>query len=328
MKNNSKTYKIVVSGLMLALGILLPLLTAHGFGLPGTVLLPMHIPVFLAGLLCGPVYGLICGIIIPAASTLLTGMPAVFPMLPIMLGELASYGFVSGMIYKAYNKSAYPALLGAMLCGRIVYGVIFAILMSFNGGMKALSVFAAITTGLPGIAVQLILIPVLVKLINRYYRGNHVEEKAMEILKNQGSALENGSSCLVIKNKEIVYSGEGRGVKPLIELYENHPELLSDAFVIDKIIGRAAAVILILGGAKKAFGEVMSDGAIELLQKNGITAQFDKRVDTILNRAGNGMCPLEKASLDCEDYAQCYENIKKTISELMTKAPTVLAEQN
>ena len=75
-------YRIVLAGVLTALGVLLPFVTAHAFGVPGTVLLPMHLPVLLMGLLCGPQFGAAGGLLIPVISSLLTGMPVAFPMLP------------------------------------------------------------------------------------------------------------------------------------------------------------------------------------------------------------------------------------------------------
>ena len=84
----NKNQKLAITGLLLAIGIILPFATAHGIGIPGTVLLPMHIPVLLCGLLCGPAYGSGLGLVLPILNSLLTGMPVLYPMAPIMTAEL------------------------------------------------------------------------------------------------------------------------------------------------------------------------------------------------------------------------------------------------
>ena len=171
MTQFSKIHAMVVAGLLIAIGILLPMALGHAVGLPGTVLLPMHIPVILAGLLTGPKYGLLVGIITPILSNLITGMPPTFPMLPIMIGELGVYGLVSGFLFLKFSNvqngfvRVYMSMLPAMILGRAIYGAIFYVLVLASSytadSIRALTVPAAIITGLPGIAIQLVAIPVI-----------------------------------------------------------------------------------------------------------------------------------------------------------------------
>lgn len=168
----NKTQKFTVCALLLAIGIILPYATAHGFGIPGTMLLPMHIPVFLCGFLCGPLYGGALGLMLPILNSLLTGMPTLFPMLPIMLCELTVYGFTSGAVFTKtalfrQKYGIYIALPISMICGRIAYAIAFYTLLLFIGDLKALSIGAAIVTGIPGIIIQLVLIPQIVLLCKR-----------------------------------------------------------------------------------------------------------------------------------------------------------------
>lgn len=171
----NKTQRLSVAGLFLALGIILPYATAHGLGLPGTLLLPMHIPVLLCGFLCGPLYGMLCGMALPPLNTLLTGMPSPFPMLPIMFFELTVYGLVSGLLFSKTplgqkKFGIYAALPITMLCGRIAYAATFYTLMLTVGKLKALAVTAAITTGLPGILIQLLIIPPILLIVGESAR--------------------------------------------------------------------------------------------------------------------------------------------------------------
>ena len=167
-KHNNKTQTITTMGLLTAVGLILPYVTGHAFGVPGTILLPMHFPIFLMGMLCGPVWGIIGGMVVPLISSLLTGMPVFYPMLPIMMCELAVYGGVSGVLYYQKRKNLYVSLIAAMVCGRIVHGAVWAML--FLAGGKAVtfvSAFAFVVDGIPGIVLQLLLIPPIVKSVNK-----------------------------------------------------------------------------------------------------------------------------------------------------------------
>ncbi len=163
------TKKITTLGLFLALGILFPYFTGHAFGIPGTILLPMHIPVIIIGMMYGPITGLILGLLIPFLSAILTGMPGALFM-PIMIVELGVYGMISGLLYKKLNQNIYVSLVGAMICGRIGYGLMAYFLVNiFNLAQyaKVVSVFTAVTVGLPGIIIQLIFIPIIVKMLGK-----------------------------------------------------------------------------------------------------------------------------------------------------------------
>lgn len=312
--------KIVLSGLLIAVGLLLPFVTAHAFGAPGNILLPMHLPVFLIGFLCGPVYGALGGIIIPVLSTALTGMPPVFPMLPVMAGELLTYGLVSGLLYKKVKLPLYPSLFITMLCGRVIYGLIFAALLTANNdSIKLMSILGSFAQGIPGVAVQLVLVPVIVAAANKFYRGEDyraakAEEAVLDCAKQM--IAEEKASCVIIKNNKIVHSSIGPGVAPLIRLYENNPDILKGAFVVDKVIGKAAAMMTVLGGAVRVYGVVMSKAAESYLRGQNIPAGYGRCVDIISNRTGDGLCPLEKAVMDADSPEAAYQLLKDTIRKL------------
>ncbi len=124
------------------------------------------------------------------------------------------------------------------------------------------------------------------------------------------------ASCVVIRNGKIACMGKGLGIAPLISIYENKPETLRGAFVVDKVIGKAAAMMIVLGGAKSAYGEVMSVSACEYLAKHGCDFAFGRRIDTVSNRTGNGICPLERSVLGVDDPAAGYRLLKETICRL------------
>ena len=173
--------KMVFSSVCAALCLVLPM-AFHAIPNAGQVMLPMHIPVLLCGLVCGWPYGFICGLIGPLLSSVLTGMPPA-AMLPSMMVECAVYGFTSGLLMKYIRtgKSTadlYISLTAAMATGRIAAG--FAKAWIFTPGISPFAwVSTSLITGIPGIALQLVLMPLAVaaltraKLIpNRYPKEN------------------------------------------------------------------------------------------------------------------------------------------------------------
>lgn len=159
------TKKLVYTAVFLALGILFPMLF-HLLGLPGQVLLPMHVPIFLGALTLGPISGFIVGILTPILSSLLTGMPPMIPMVPIMVFELAAYGFFAGFLYEKYPKNVFIPLITAMIIGRIVAGIAaWSVFNIFN--MDEINILTYISSsfvkGLPGIIMSLVLVPLLYK---------------------------------------------------------------------------------------------------------------------------------------------------------------------
>jgi hypothetical protein len=312
----SAAHRIVLSGLLVALGLLLPYFTAHAYGIPGTVLLPMHIPVFLMGLLCGPLYGALGGLMIPFLSSMATGMPPFFPMLPIMAGELFTYGLVSGLLYQKGRMPLYPSMLLAMLCGRVVYGLIFtALLLANHGVLRVLSVTAAIIEGIPGIISQLLLVPTIVSAVQRHSHYG-AEIKTLSLEKAKQMIKDGKASCVLIKNGRIMRTMSGQGVAPLLSIYEKEPEVLQGAFVVDKVIGKAAALLLVLGGAKGAYGLVVSSAGCAYLKARGFQVNYGELIDKISNRTGDGICPLENSVLDLDDPEAGYYRLKETLKRL------------
>ena len=314
----NKTQRLTVSGFLVALGIVLPYVSAHGLGISGNVLLPLHIPVFLCGFLCGPYYGAVCGITLPLLNSLLTGMPSPFPMLPIILPELTVYGLISGLLFSktslGKNKfGVYLALLISMICGRIAYATAFYTLLLSVGEFKALTVGSAIVTGLPGIIIQLLTIPSIIFIIgkNMLEQNKNAIESAINLIRADKA------SCVVIKDKKIVNIEHASGISPIIAMYESG--VLENAVIVDKIIGKAAALVMSLGGVKACYGITTSVSAIEHLKSRGIEVKYDNCVDHIINRRGDGLCPMEDAVKDISNETEALEAIKKRLSELNSK---------
>lgn len=170
MKETTKN--MTLAAMFLAIGLLLPLLTGQ---IPqiGNMLLPMHIPVFLCGLICGWQYGAVVGLILPLVRYVIFGMPALFPTGIAMSFELMTYGLVAGLLYGLSRWqcvfSLYRSLLAAMVAGRIVWGIVQMILLGVSNSGFTWQMFmaGAFLNAIPGIIVQLILIPMIMVALNR-----------------------------------------------------------------------------------------------------------------------------------------------------------------
>lgn len=170
MNKTSSIKQLVISGLFIAMGLILPMVF-HTVGAGGSIFLPMHIPVLIAGFCLGLPYALAVGVITPILSSLLTGMPPLFPTLPFMSVELMTYGMVVSLLYRIYKQHMLVALIGAMISGRIMAGLVVWLLTTlFVTQLPSPVIFVkgAIITGVPGIIIQLIFIPVVVTAINTY----------------------------------------------------------------------------------------------------------------------------------------------------------------
>lgn len=170
--SNKKIERLALAAMFLALGLVLPFFTGQ---IPqiGSMLLPMHIPVFLCGLVCGWQYGLGVGFLTPLLRSAVFGMPVMYPTALAMAFELAVYGGVIGVLYQSFRKkntvSVYVSLLIAMVCGRVVWGVVQTILLGVNAQVFTLQAFlaAAFFKAIPGIVLQLILIPTIMLILRR-----------------------------------------------------------------------------------------------------------------------------------------------------------------
>lgn len=156
--------RIVLSAVCMALCVVLPM-AFHSFPNGGSIFLPMHIPVLLCGMMCSWPYGLMCGLLGPALSSLITGMPPA-AMLPSMMLECAVYGGVSGgMMCLVRTKKTwldlYISMITAMILGRVVAGLAKAWIFS-PGTAPFAWVTTSLVTGIPGICLQLVLLPILI----------------------------------------------------------------------------------------------------------------------------------------------------------------------
>lgn len=168
---NSPILRMAYAAVCLALCMVLPFLTGQ---IPqiGSALSPMHIPVLLAGFLCGPWWAAAVGAVAPLLRFALFGMPPIFPTGVAMCFELAGYGLVSGLLYRKLPKKAvnvYVSLLAAMLAGRVIWGIVRVLLSGVAGEPFTWAAFmaGAFVNAVPGIIVHIALIPVIVLALRR-----------------------------------------------------------------------------------------------------------------------------------------------------------------
>ena len=166
IKYRSNLVRLIFSAMFLSLALVLPFLTGQ---IPeiGKMLCPMHIPVLLCGFFCGPLYGAAVGAIAPLLRFALFGMPQLFPDGLAMCFELFTYGLIAGLLYYLLPKkpwAVYASLIGAMLAGRAVWGIVRVILYGVGKAPFGWAAFlsGAFIKAVPGIIVQIVLIPVLV----------------------------------------------------------------------------------------------------------------------------------------------------------------------
>lgn len=171
IKSHENIKNMVLAAMFLAIGLLLPFLTGQLKTL-GSMLLPMHIPVMLCGLICGWQYGAAVGVILPLLRNVLFGMPPM-PGAISMQFELCTYGLVIGLMYGLSKWkciiSLYRSMIVAMLAGRAVWGVAQYIILGIKGGSFGFEAFmaGAFLNAIPGIILQLIFIPVLMVALDR-----------------------------------------------------------------------------------------------------------------------------------------------------------------
>jgi LytS/YehU family sensor histidine kinase len=161
---------MVISALFLALAYVMPFLTGQ---IPeiGAMMCPMHLPVLLCGFICGWPWGVCVGFVAPIMRSLTLGMPPLFPTAICMAFELAAYGAMTGLLHRALPRKkpfVYCTLLASMIIGRIVWGLAMIVCMGIKGGAFTFAAFiaGALTNALPGIIVQLILIPIIVMVLD------------------------------------------------------------------------------------------------------------------------------------------------------------------
>ncbi len=178
-KHRRHILRLVLSGMMLALALVLPFLTGQ-IQTIGSMLCPMHLPVMLCGFICGPIWGAVIGAVAPILRYALFSMPVLFPIGLSMAAELTVYGLVCGILCRLLGKKTslkrvfglYISLVSAMVLGRVAYGVVRFALCASRGISYTLAAFLAgtVVEAIPGIVIQLVLVVPLVLAADRLTR--------------------------------------------------------------------------------------------------------------------------------------------------------------
>lgn len=164
--------KLTLSAMFLALGMVLPFLTGQ---IPqiGNMLLPMHLPVFLCALICGWQYGLPMAFVLPLLRSVTFGMPVLYPTALAMAFELGAYAFIVGLLYEKSRwqciRALYRCMIAAMIGGRLVWGLVQTLLLGMAGNSFGFQAFlaGAFLNAIPGIILQLILVPAIMVQLDR-----------------------------------------------------------------------------------------------------------------------------------------------------------------
>lgn len=171
MKKRKDVKVMVLAAMFLAIAYVLPFFTGQ---IPqiGAMLCPMHLPILLCGFICGAPWGGAVGLIAPLIRSITLGMPPLFPTAVCMAVELSVYGVMAGFLHKLLPKKKsfiYVSLLVAMVSGRVAWGTVMFLCMGITGGEFGFAAFmaGAVTNAIPGIVLQIVLIPFLVMILDR-----------------------------------------------------------------------------------------------------------------------------------------------------------------
>lgn len=121
-------------------------------------------------------------------------------------------------------------------------------------------------------------------------------------------------SCVIENEDGLLTIGRERGVRDLMNFLRQTPEVLKGALVADKVVGKGAAALMVLGGVKGIYADVISVKAFELLDKSGVDAGYGVIVENIINREGTGNCPVETLCSDCATAEECLPLIEAFLS--------------
>jgi len=168
MRNSISVRQIVISGLFITMGLILPVIF-HFFGL-GSTFLPMHIPVLISGFILQAHYSVLVGAMTPLLSSVITGMPPIFPVMPYMVFELAVYAVSVSFLSQKLLFNSYLTLICSMISGRIAAGIAVWVMTGlFEAKLPDPFVFfvSTVSSGIPGIVIQLLIIPPIVIVLKK-----------------------------------------------------------------------------------------------------------------------------------------------------------------
>ncbi len=121
-------------------------------------------------------------------------------------------------------------------------------------------------------------------------------------------------TIVILKKDASVLTSDDRGVSPLIKLLKEDKLQLQDSIIADKVVGKAAALLMIFGGVKEVYTPIISNPAIKVFNINNVKINYDIEVDRIINRKGDGLCPMETLCLDIDNPKEAFERLSNKIS--------------
>lgn len=127
-----------------------------------------------------------------------------------------------------------------------------------------------------------------------------------DLLTAKEHLLTKGHKIVAVKDEKVIFTSDEPGINGLLNILSKNSEYLIDSSIADRVIGRAAALLICFGNISRVFTPVMSESALAALQKEKIEVHFDRKVDFIKNRAGNGICPMEKECLDIDEPQEAF----------------------
>ena len=168
----TNTRALCECAIMLALAVILSFIPFGRLPFGGTITPASMLPICLVSITYGWKWGLGVGFVAPIFRSLTLGMPPLYPTALCMAFELATYGLICGIMHKLLPKNKgfiYVSLLTSMVAGRIIWGIAMTTCMGITGGAFTFSAFiaGAITNAIPGIIVQIVLVPILVMLAEK-----------------------------------------------------------------------------------------------------------------------------------------------------------------
>ncbi len=128
----------------------------------------------------------------------------------------------------------------------------------------------------------------------------------MDFLERAKTLLSETDASLVVIKEDEEHISSDRGIAPILSLLEKNPDFLKGAYVADKVIGKAAAFLLVYAGIERLYARTLSKLAVQVLDDHFLTYEYDQLVPNIINRAGDGMCPMEQKVLNISDPAEAY----------------------
>lgn len=145
--------------------------------------------------------------------------------------------------------------------------------------------------------------------------GDH--RKKMEAVETARQKILAGKAgCVIIKNGKIIHDENGRGISPILDIYRQYPDKMEGSVLVDKVIGKAAAMVAICGKVKFVHAELICDSAVEILKKNNIEVTWTLKVKDILNRRRTGLCPMEQTVLNISDPAEGVKALEAAVAKM------------